>query len=220
MQDYNSTPPILSSLTVPLLIAPTHYVLIRQSALLVGTLGRFNSASSLVGVGEASSSAPVAVRGSFSGPLVGALRAVGSTDEEKAIFLVNESERMENYSRMCKGRAVSCYLGLAALSARAPSKSAFAAALGTTPVTLRNYRRGARRMAILAKEVSPAIWNVEMLCDAWTALCKISEEEFDSKLAVVRVCLDAQELEANANMSAETRSQIVAYADELCLLVD
>ncbi|SAL96877.1 hypothetical protein [Absidia glauca] len=30
MQDYNSTPPILSSLTVLLLIAPTHYILIRQ----------------------------------------------------------------------------------------------------------------------------------------------------------------------------------------------
>ncbi|SAL94814.1 hypothetical protein [Absidia glauca] len=30
MQDYNSTPPILSSLTVLLLIVPTHYILIRQ----------------------------------------------------------------------------------------------------------------------------------------------------------------------------------------------
>ncbi|SAM07597.1 hypothetical protein [Absidia glauca] len=31
MQDYNSTPPILSSLTVLLLIVPTHYILIRHS---------------------------------------------------------------------------------------------------------------------------------------------------------------------------------------------
>ncbi|SAL95661.1 hypothetical protein, partial, partial [Absidia glauca] len=30
MQDYNSTPPILSSLTVLILIVPTHYILIRH----------------------------------------------------------------------------------------------------------------------------------------------------------------------------------------------
>ncbi|SAL96934.1 hypothetical protein [Absidia glauca] len=37
MQDYNSTPPILSSLTVLLLIVPTHYILIRHHSTSPGT---------------------------------------------------------------------------------------------------------------------------------------------------------------------------------------
>ncbi|SAL96971.1 hypothetical protein [Absidia glauca] len=77
------------------------------------------------------------------------------------------------------------------------SMSPFAVACGKNPVTLRNYRRGARRMAVLAKEVSPALWNLELLVDAWTALCKITNYEFDEQLAVVKSCLDTTTLEEN-----------------------
>ncbi|SAM02758.1 hypothetical protein [Absidia glauca] len=73
-------------------------------------------------------------------------------------------------NRVCKGRAVGCYLGLALLSSKAYSKRDFAAACGKSVGFLRNYRRGARRMVVIAKEVSPALWNVELLVDAWNAL--------------------------------------------------
>jgi hypothetical protein len=89
--------------------------------------------------------------------------------------LVKEIDTMQEFSKVCKGRSVACLLGLALLSSRAPNKQVFAEACGKSTGTMREYRRGARRMGILAKEISPAIWNVELLVDAYTALCKVKD---------------------------------------------
>ncbi|SAL95950.1 hypothetical protein [Absidia glauca] len=161
----------------------------------------------------ASSASPVLVSGTFSGPLVGRVDAVGANDKDKDKYLVKEDQSMESVSRARQGRAVGCRLGLALLSSRAANKGAFAKDCDLEPSTLRDYRRGARRMAILATQVSPAVWDLELLVDAWTALCRINRASFKHSLSTIKACLDVEALEAN--LDAESRAEILAFAEEL-----
>jgi hypothetical protein len=81
----------------------------------------------------------VSLSGSVSGTLVGRVAGRGQTDQEKAAFFLEESARMEGISRACKGRAVGCHLDFALMSGKADNKASFAAALGKSTGTLRDY---------------------------------------------------------------------------------